>query len=373
MKKKLATLGFYVFCLFIFLELVLKAVFWFTPLYERLAKLEISPGLRIRWIHDYFKNETQNDLFYPFDVYDPVTGWSLKPGLRNCLYRIVHNQPKTVNSNSRGLRGLTEYPYEKPAKKRVVVLGDSMIFGEEVSDDETFVHQWNLLLEPGAEALNLGVHGYGHDQMLLKLKNEGLRYRPDFVILGFYFYDMSRNLLDFYAYAKPRYTVKNGKLVLKNVPVPSFKQTLFKEIFRSHLADLGTSLMETAQYRSGKRTEKYREITTLLLDEIKKAAEAAGAKLVLLYLPDRWELVFADYHTAAGEKFITEYASEHGVLLCNPKSYFKQNLRNYPDISFYTHYSPLVQKDLALFLDSFLKSQGLLGDQKPLPASDSRL
>jgi hypothetical protein len=69
----------------------------------------------------------------------------------------------------------------------------------------------------GTEVLNLGVHGYGHDQMLLYLREEGLRYRPDVVLLGFVQIDMPRNQLSFRDYAKPRFGVRR-RLSRRNVP-----------------------------------------------------------------------------------------------------------------------------------------------------------
>ena len=53
------------------------------------------------------------------------------------------------------------------------MLGDSFTFGEDVGDDETYSHHLEQLL-PGTEVINLGVHGYGHDQMLIYLREEGI-------------------------------------------------------------------------------------------------------------------------------------------------------------------------------------------------------
>ena len=45
-------------------------------------------------------------------------------------------------------------------------------------------------LLPQAEVINFGVHGYGHDQMLIFFKEEGVKYKPDVVILGFVYQDL---------------------------------------------------------------------------------------------------------------------------------------------------------------------------------------
>ena len=115
------------------------------------------------------------------------------------------------------------------------MLGDSFTFGEDVGDDETYSHHLEQLL-PGTEVINLGVHGYGHDQMLIYLREEGVRYRPDVVILGFLTGDMERNVLSFRDYAKPRFVLDGGKLALRNSPVPPPAEMAAAEKWRSKFA-----------------------------------------------------------------------------------------------------------------------------------------
>src|SRR5262249_26983685 len=122
------------------------------------------------------------------------------------------------------LRGLREYPVEKPAgERRVVVLGDSFTFGENVGDEQTYAFRLERLLE-GASVLNFGVHGYGTDQQYLLLKERGFAYGPDVVILGFYEEDATRNVLAFRDYAKPVFRFRGQDLELTNVPVPPPEQ-----------------------------------------------------------------------------------------------------------------------------------------------------
>jgi hypothetical protein len=86
-----------------------------------------------------------------------------------------------VSSNSTGIRGKTEYSYNKiPGKARILILGDSFTFGGEVSDNETYPFYLQQMV-PNCEAINFGVYGYGHDQMLVYLKEEGLKYKPDII------------------------------------------------------------------------------------------------------------------------------------------------------------------------------------------------
>jgi hypothetical protein len=94
---------------------------------------------------------------------------------------------------------------------------------------------------PSAEIINMGVHGYGQDQMLIFLQEEGIKYKPDIVILGFITADMSRNILQFRDYTKPRFIVERGRLQLIGSPVPPPEYFLKWEWARlKKLGDTGT-------------------------------------------------------------------------------------------------------------------------------------
>lgn len=121
------------------------------------------------------------EAYYAFDMYDASKGWIPKPNLRD----VKTFDNKTLNTNSKGLRGKRDFPYTKNKNKvRILILGDSFTFGDEVSDDETYSAYLQAML-PDTEIINMGMHGYGHDQMLILLKEEGIKYQPDIVILGF--------------------------------------------------------------------------------------------------------------------------------------------------------------------------------------------
>ncbi|MFC1890583.1 SGNH/GDSL hydrolase family protein, partial [Thermodesulfobacteriota bacterium] len=131
-----------------------------------------------------------------------------------------------VAINSRGARGEAEVPYEKGEALRIVVLGDSFAFGEDVDDDQTFPFHLGALMGEGTEVVNLGVHGYGTDQMALMLLEEGCRYSPDIVVVTVFYHDILRCRSDYYVHAKPFYRLVDGALELMNVPVPGRPEPL---------------------------------------------------------------------------------------------------------------------------------------------------
>jgi lysophospholipase L1-like esterase len=123
------------------------------------------------------------------DVYSERLGWKLRPGFQG----FVHDTWTTVNDG--GYRGRDHAAGKAPGRIRIVMLGDSITFGHRVRDDQTF----SALLASRTgrfEVLNLGVEGYGTDQELIVLQEEGLRRHPDVVILNFCSNDVLNNALD---------------------------------------------------------------------------------------------------------------------------------------------------------------------------------
>jgi hypothetical protein len=141
-------------------------------------------------------------------LFDAVLGWRNIPDYRATTF----GKPMTINS--RGLRD-REYPYEKPpGTKRILVLGDSFTWGFGVGDSAIFTEDLERRLTANRESwevLNAGVSGWGTDQEYLFLKNEGLRYSPDIVLLAFYLRNdpINNTALVQYGLGKPCFTTDN--------------------------------------------------------------------------------------------------------------------------------------------------------------------
>ena len=121
---------------------------------------------------------------------EPTVIYELKPRLS------VWFKDQRVTTSREGFRD-TDYKTGKPADTvRIVGLGDSIMFGWGVAQDETCFS----LLETGLnqrhperhwEVLNTAVPGYNTVMEVAMLRHKGLRYQPDFVILGFSGNDMN--------------------------------------------------------------------------------------------------------------------------------------------------------------------------------------
>jgi hypothetical protein len=221
-----------------------------------------------------------------------------------------------------------------------VVLGDSFTFGEDVGDEETYSARLEALM-PGAEVINLGVHGYGHDQMLVYLREEGIRYRPDVVLLGFLTGDMERNVLAFRDYAKPRFVLEDGALVLRDSPVPPPDALAAAEKWRSKLGDLLHMLWLRYRWKTGAVSAETRDVTLAILDEMKTVIEAAGARPAFAYLPAYGEIDRTDPGMTGPERFFFSYCRARGIQSLYLRPFFRKAMKEGAVLKTTGHWGPL--------------------------------
>jgi hypothetical protein len=163
-------------------------------------------------------------------TYHPRWGWYHQPNADDVFVKLGFEQP--IHINSHGLRE-REIPYEKsPGVYRILMLGDSVVASFEVPPEAAFTRvAERILRERGypVEIVNAGVRGYGTDQELLFLEDEGIRYKPDLVLYLWIGNDPSDNSTvhrPFRVFGKPYFDLdENGSLVLRGVPVPDYPYT----------------------------------------------------------------------------------------------------------------------------------------------------
>jgi hypothetical protein len=151
--------------------------------------------------------------------HDPVLGWRGRPGIHATLagedFRV------SATHNASGHRSAT-LP-SVPGKTNIITIGDSHSWGWGVSDDEVFTDQM-MRMDGTLNVYNISAPGYGTDQEFLALR-EFLRrqpsHSPELVILLFSandFEDVGDSMR--FAFPKPRFSLRGGRLELRNVPVP---------------------------------------------------------------------------------------------------------------------------------------------------------
>jgi hypothetical protein len=161
---------------------------------------------------------------------DSVLGWRTRAGFRRGGDVI----------NSQGLRSNREYS-PQPARDvvRVAAFGDSFVYGNEVDTKAA----WTSVVErefPQFEVLNYGVSGYGFDQAYLRFLDEGMRFSPEVVIMGFVADDLGRLVNTYRRFIsedepplfKPRFVFDSrDSLVLLPTPVP--KPVSYEQLLRN--------------------------------------------------------------------------------------------------------------------------------------------
>lgn len=344
----------------IFFIIIIEIFFQIRPL--SLDFYNADGWWKENWLKDRTKYSSEY-VYYSIDKFHPALGWTLKQNLD-----IIDALGNRVTSNSKGIRGKKEFDIEKGEATRVLTLGDSFAFGQCVADDETF-SSYLEQLDRGIEAINMGNHAYGTDQQLLKLKNEGMQYEPDIIILGFVNENLERNRLKFRDFAKPKFLLKDGELILQdshikspeeykkdiplhtinyvNVLITRFRDTFFKEAVDKH------------EYSLSKR----------LLEELISVANSTNAQMVLLYLPDQSEIL---EKTISPHVIYKQLCDRTDIICVDPSSRMLALVEKVeqPSKFFNCHYSKEIHQAIAAELYDKLKgtlpnSRSVLGISPP--------
>jgi hypothetical protein len=364
--RRIASLVVYPVGVWLFFEGVSRTVLSTEALVVRLENYDEEAWWRLRWIE---RRSRELTIYYSFDEYHPARGWALKPNVRD----LVSFAEGAASSNSMGVRGRREYAEIKPAGvTRILVFGDSLTFGDEVSDDQTYSSYLEGML-PDTEVLNLGVHGYGHDQMLLYLEEVGAGYQPDIVLLGFVSLDMERNLLGFRDFAKPRFDLEGDRLVLRNSRVPTPEDVLVHEHYRSRFIDLVTLLYEELRSPSKRNREDMMErLTAAILDQFRRTVGQLGATPVFAYLPVEGEISWPETSLTPGEDFFVGYCRDRKVLAIDLRPYFLSQLGHGARFKSSGHWSRYEHQAAAEGIAAYLLEKKIVPDSRPT-LSEGRL
>jgi hypothetical protein len=207
-----------------------------------------------------------------------------------------------VHHNEFGLRGDDDVQLKKtPGRKRVLVLGDSYVWGVGVSQEELFTNP--EVYGTNDELINCGVSGYGTDQEYLYYLLKCQEFDVDQVALAFTLYNDVENNLNpkQYGYLKPYFTLNGDQLILHNDHVRysgvdsffrNFNQEsrvwnvvregfheFFNTLLRKPKKSLGTDVVVSETDRKGI------ELTLAILKKLKEAVEAHHAEFYVVFIP----------------------------------------------------------------------------------------
>jgi hypothetical protein len=216
--------------------------------------------------------------------------------------------------NGQGFRDTREFRYEKPeGELRVLVLGDSFTIGYESAQDATYSAILERYLDGRglhAEVINAGMSGSSTAEALVLLEQEGVKYCPDVVVLGFYGNDLYDNL------KADLYRLEDGELVLNRTEyVPAIRIRNFLNSFglyrflsersylHNYLNNVATVYFKERLLRkkmvaleatgereveAGPSVEDYRiDLGRELVERMYEVCREIGADFVLLDIPSR--------------------------------------------------------------------------------------
>lgn len=159
--------------------------------------LVITFGIAELIVRSFYKDKTVLFPRYHTDAqYGKFTLRNIRP---NSVFWHTSSDGKwKFTINKQGLRNDKDFEYEKKEGTiRIISLGDSHTQGYEVRQDYTFsaiIEKYLNSHGHNAEVINAGISGFSTAEELLFLENEGVKYKPDFVVLGFFANDFQDNI-----------------------------------------------------------------------------------------------------------------------------------------------------------------------------------
>lgn len=292
-----------------------------APLVLLLASLAVAAGLLELALRVLPIDVASYHSIAGFTVYDPVLGWKLAPS-RSLVFRGAHFAVRVTHDASGRRDDPVDYA-RTPGRRRVLVLGDSVVWCWGVEHDECFTELVERALGD-TDVVNAGVPGYSTAQELLFYRQEGRRYRPDVVVLVVSPNDADDNV----DRRGPRFRLAGERLVYDPAPPPRRKSaaqewlqehsrffawldyagTVLRRAARSPVPDDAPApapvgpTAAAAPAPAGQPTPAAWTLTEALLDRLRRDVVADGAELVVVLemMSERLRAWQRGYWTARG-------------------------------------------------------------------------
>ncbi len=213
-------------------------------------------------------------------MYHPRLGWAPRPEASG-----QDAYGNTVTILPDGTRSNGDSPVQT-RERPILVVGDSLVFGDEVNDHETWPAQLEKML--GRRVVNGGVNGYGIDQAVLRAEELIEELNPGLLLFGFYPDDIMRCGLSVRHQPKPFFELVEDSIRLANVPVPEIdkvspgfltelaaKSYLVKKLLPGFLKSSGDMGFVGAHY-------EHEQVSALLLKRISQVAQERSIPVVFV-------------------------------------------------------------------------------------------
>ena len=183
---------------------------WIALLLSVLAVAPVAAEAALRLYASYVTKRDR--LFRP----DAQTGWSNAPNLLTTRINAA-GEEWSIRTDQNGQRLIAQDPR---ARRKILILGDSLSFGEGIDIRDRFDVKMLSSL-PGMRVINTGTMGYGTDQEYMALRNwKHLLESGDTVLIVLNqsdYFDVLRRR--FVGRAKPYFEKVDGSYVLRQPPI----------------------------------------------------------------------------------------------------------------------------------------------------------
>jgi lysophospholipase L1-like esterase len=282
-------------------------------------------------------------------AYDEKLGWRFKKNYDKKRHR-------ELSFNSRGFRDRDHLIQKDEKTKRIIFLGDSYTAGTDYPNHQIFTTLFEKMLvannadQTKYEVMNVAVSAWATDQQYLYLKEEGMKYHPDYVLLMIAPNDIRE------AFAKKFLYLENGTLrEMGAPPIPwkarfywflanrsctfQYLQTKlrqnygsFKNVFRHFpmTFPVGTEMCSEKHLFLKEVPEEImaaRELFQTILLEINQLCKKNHSKLLISVVPSKIEferdLKGKQYQPGKIAEYVKAIAHENGIPFLDLFSYLK--------------------------------------------------
>ncbi len=175
----------------------------------------------------FFLFEIMVRLFFPSSkppiIFDEIIGYKYAPSSVVTVFR----EGEKINNKTNSIGFLDEeHHYKKlPGIYRIVFLGDSFTEAVNVLREKIFPEilekELNKIHRDKIEIINLGKSGFGTAHEYLALKEYGLKFSPDLVVLNFFIgNDIENNYYKLTTSLDPGFNIIEERLVQVKFPTP---------------------------------------------------------------------------------------------------------------------------------------------------------
>jgi lysophospholipase L1-like esterase len=204
----------------LYTKIILRIIFIICALLISLIGAEAIARWRLPQYNQRFLHFQDAGAWKHF-TWSPSLGW--KGRAHFCGHFARPEFFHEICQNSAGFRDEDHSLEKKEGKFRVLVLGDSFVYGFGVNQGEVFSEVMKRE-DSSLEVINAGMSGYSTDIEYLYLRDEGVLYKPDLVLVAFYLNDVWENNLKTFEdgkWQKPFFEWDDHTLTLTNLPIPN--------------------------------------------------------------------------------------------------------------------------------------------------------